>query len=157
MKVEDVYIYGFRGEAVKVKGTIRLPVTLGERTCSATQVMDFMIVDHDSSHNAIIGRPLLKEMRVVTSIYYLSMKFPTPGGIGIVRGCQYDSRECYLQSLKGFKRGRSLKDPAATNTSEMVNMTYIVQLPDEEDDFRRTKGKEVMEVDSDVELKPCLM
>ncbi|XP_063942768.1 uncharacterized protein LOC135150410 [Daucus carota subsp. sativus] len=155
MKVEDVYIYGFGREAVKVKGTIRLPVTLGEGTCSATQVMDFMIVDHDSSHNTIVGRPLLKEMRVVTSIYHLFMKFPTPGGIGIVRGCQYDSRECYLQSLKGFRKSRSLKEPTDANASEVVNLTYIVQFPDEEDSFKRIKGKEMMEVDSDAELKPC--
>nr|XP_017247956.1 PREDICTED: uncharacterized protein LOC108219166 [Daucus carota subsp. sativus] len=155
MKVEDVYIYGFGGEAVKVKGTIRLPVTLGEGTCSATQVMDFMIVDHDSSHNAIIGRPLLKEMRVVTSIYHLSMKFPTPGGIGVVRGCQYDSRECYLQSLKGFKKSRSLKEPLVANTGGEVNMTYFVQFPEEGDNLEQSKGKEPMEVDSDAELKPC--
>nr|XP_017228314.1 PREDICTED: uncharacterized protein LOC108203710 [Daucus carota subsp. sativus] len=94
-------------------------------------------------------------MRVVTSIYHLSMKFPTPGGIGIVRGCQYDSRECYLQSLKGFRKSRSLKEPADANASEVVNMTYIVQFPDEEDSFKRIKGKEMMEVDSDAELKPC--
>lgn len=128
MKVEDVYIYEFGGESVKVKGTIRLPVTLGEGTCSATQVMDFMVVDHDSSHNAIIRRPLLKGMRVVNTMYHLSTKFPTPGGIGVIKGCQYDSRECYLQFLKGFKKNISLKEPSVTGDTKvegMFNMTYI--------------------------------
>ena len=104
MRVEEIYIYGFGGEAVKIKGIICLPVTLGEGAVSVTQVMEYMIVDHESSHNVIIGRPLLKEMRVVTSIYHLSMKFPTPSGVGCIRGCQYDSRECYRKSIKVFKK-----------------------------------------------------
>lgn len=144
MKAEDVYIYGFGGEAVKSKGTTRLPITLGEGTCSSTQVMDFMMVDHGSSYNAIIGRPLLKEMRVVTSIYHLSMKFPTPGGIGVVRGCQYDSRECYLQSPKGFWKNKSLKESAImeeAKVSKTVNMSYIVQI--KKNRTRLSKGKEV--------------
>ena len=36
----------------------------------------------------------------MTSIYHLSMKFPTPNGVGCVRGCQADSRECYSKALR---------------------------------------------------------
>lgn len=95
MSVKNIYIYGFGGEATRVLGTIKLPVCIGEDPLMATQVIQFMIVDQESAHNALLGRPFLKEMRVVTSIYHLSMKFPTPKGIGCVRGCQDDSRECY--------------------------------------------------------------
>lgn len=45
MKVENIYIYGFGGESIKVKGIIRLPVMLGSGAFSATQDVDFMVVD----------------------------------------------------------------------------------------------------------------
>lgn len=130
LKVENIYIYGFGGESIRVKGTIRLPVTLGDGAKSATQIVDFMAVDQESSHNALIGRPLLKEMRVVTSIYHLSMKFPTPGGVGCVRGCQYDSRECYNRSVKGFKKNQGMD----VNGVRMdVNTLYLVEFPEDEE------------------------
>ncbi|XP_074377627.1 uncharacterized protein LOC141719144 [Apium graveolens] len=36
MYFEDAHIYGFTGEAVRVMGSVRLPVTLGERALSIT-------------------------------------------------------------------------------------------------------------------------
>ena len=80
MTRKTTYLYGFTCDAVRVKGTIKLPVTLGEDPVSATQVAEFMIVEDPTYYNALIGRPILKDMRVVTSIYHLSMKFPTPRG-----------------------------------------------------------------------------
>lgn len=68
MTVEDAWIYGFVGEAIKVMGRIRLPVTLGEGSLFATQMMEFMVLNQGSAHNALIGRLLLKGMKVVTSI-----------------------------------------------------------------------------------------
>ena len=50
--------------------------------------------------NGVTGIPLLKVLKVVTSIYHLTMKFPTAEEIGQVRGSQYDSREHYNKSLK---------------------------------------------------------
>lgn len=98
------HLYGFIGASVSVKGLIRLPVTLGDEPCIAIQVTDFMVVDQPSAYNAIVGRPILKEMRVVTSIYHLSMKFPTPQGVGCVRGIQFESRKCYNKALRSAKR-----------------------------------------------------
>lgn len=74
------YSYGFNRTLVSVKGSIMLPVTLEEEPYMTSQVTDFMVIDQHSAYNTIIGRPILKEMRVVTSIYHLSMKFPTPRG-----------------------------------------------------------------------------
>ena len=35
------------------------------------------------------------------------MKFPTPVGVGCVRGCQYDSRDCYNKTIRSaVKRGK---------------------------------------------------
>ncbi|KAL5543990.1 hypothetical protein UlMin_007774 [Ulmus minor] len=48
-----------------------------------------------SSYNAIIGRPTLNAIRAVTSTYHLLVKFPTVGGIGILKGDQQASRDIY--------------------------------------------------------------
>jgi hypothetical protein len=42
------------------------------------------------------------ELRVVTSISHLCMKFPTDEGVGLVRGEQKVARTCYNASLKGL-------------------------------------------------------
>ncbi|PON33959.1 hypothetical protein PanWU01x14_348440 [Parasponia andersonii] len=60
----------------------------------------FLVVDCPSAFNVVLGRPTLRELRAVTSIYHLTMKFPTQYGVGEVRGNQYDARICYNNSLK---------------------------------------------------------
>lgn len=73
------HLYGFTLVYVSIKGgLIRLPITLGDEPYTTTQVADFMVVDQQCTYNTIIGRPILKTMKVLTSIYHLSMIFPTP-------------------------------------------------------------------------------
>nr|XP_017221509.1 PREDICTED: uncharacterized protein LOC108198257 [Daucus carota subsp. sativus] len=127
MTVENLYIYGFGGEAIKAKGTIRLPVTLGEAPRAATQISEFVIIDHPSAHNALMGRPLLKDMRIVTSIYHLTLKFPTPGGVGCVKGSQYESRDCYGRSLKNFQEKRGVRPHEELHS---VHAIYFIQYPE---------------------------
>ncbi|XP_063948153.1 uncharacterized protein LOC135152236 [Daucus carota subsp. sativus] len=127
MTVENLYIYGFGGEAIKAKGTIRLPVTLGEAPRAATQVAEFVIIDHPSAHNALMGRPLLKDMKIITSIYHLTLKFPTPGGVGCVKGSQYESRDCYGRSLKNFRDKRGVPPHEELHS---VHVLYLVQYPE---------------------------
>lgn len=78
-------LYGFTENVVQIVGRVKLLITLGVEPSATTQVVEFMIVN--------------EEMRVVTSMYHLSIKFPTPNGVGCVRGCQADSRECYSRAL----------------------------------------------------------
>ena len=94
-----------------------------------TQMVSFMIVDQESSHNALIGRPMLKDMRIVTSIYHLCMKFPTPSGMGCVKGCQVDSRECYRKAMKGYRKQRKCKGEREAE-GEISNMLYVVEEPE---------------------------
>ena len=106
MSIKNIYIYGFGGEAMKVKGAIQLPVMIGEEPCFMTQMVSFMIVDQESSQNALIGRHMLKDIGIETSIYHMCMKFPTPREMGCVKGCQLDSRECYSKAMKGYCKQR---------------------------------------------------
>ena len=131
-------LYEFTGNLVHIVGKIKLPMTLGEGPLSVTQMIEFMVVNEDISYNVIMGRPSLMEMRVVTSIYYLVMKFPTPNGTGCVRGYQYESRECYSKAIQATeKSSRSPADMKIANNglgqvSGSYNMVVMMDLPPEE-------------------------
>ena len=79
-------LYGFTGDGVIPKGTIKLVVTLGEPPQTTIVMINFLVVNCSSVFNGILGKPLLKTLKVVTLIHYLTMKFPTAAGIGQVRG-----------------------------------------------------------------------
>ena len=91
-----------------LKGTIKLAVIMGEQPKVSTVMTEFFVVDCPSSFNGVIRRSLLKALKTVTSIYCLTMKFPTVEGIRQVRRRQYDSRECYNKSLMLAKKERKL-------------------------------------------------
>ena len=78
--------YGFTEESVISEGTIKLVVTLREAPQMATTVIDLFVVNYPSSFNRVLGIPLLKTLKSVTSIHCLMMKFPTTAGTGQVRG-----------------------------------------------------------------------
>lgn len=88
-------LYGFTGNSVPSDGILNLPVELGTHPCQHIQAVDFVVVDCPSSYNAIIGRPTLNAIRAVTSTYHLLVKFPTVGGVGIIKGDQQESRNIY--------------------------------------------------------------
>ena len=121
----DFSFLWFIGESVIPKGTIKLVITLGQTPRIATAVIDFLVVNYLSAYNRVLGRPLLRALRVVTSIHCLTMKFPTTDGIGQVRGRPWDSRECYNKSLEQVEKRKELpqtievektsKGPMATN------------------------------------------
>lgn len=64
-----------------------------------------MIVVMHPRHTFVLqhdpGRSGLHALEAVVSTLHLTMKFPTPGGIGVVRGHQRTSRNCYVTSCRG--------------------------------------------------------
>ncbi|KAL5577586.1 hypothetical protein UlMin_019285 [Ulmus minor] len=108
-------LYGFTRDSIHSKGVLNLPVELGTHPCQHIQSAEFVVVDCPSSYNAIIGRPTLNVIRAVTSTYHLLVKFPTVGGIGILKGDQQASRDIYeaanrssntysMNVIKAFKK-----------------------------------------------------
>ncbi|KAL5562028.1 hypothetical protein UlMin_031775 [Ulmus minor] len=89
---------GFTGDSISSEGILNLPVELGSSPCQHIQ-----------------------SIRAVTSTYHLLVKFPTVGGIGILRGDQTESREIYeaanrstqVQGINSSTKSRD--EPLATN------------------------------------------
>lgn len=87
---------------------ITLPITAGVSPRQVTKTVNFVVVDYPSAYNAIISRPTLKKMKVITSTYHLLMRFLTDEGVREVRGDQAAARECYVASLKSKKLKEAL-------------------------------------------------
>ena len=81
LKPEDLTTYrsplvSFKGKMVIPKGQIRLPVQAGADVVE----VDFIVVDAFSPYTAIIGRPWLHSLGVVSSTLHQKVKYPS--------GCQ---------------------------------------------------------------------
>ena len=96
----NTHLRGFSGEKVLPLGSIQLVLTLGETPCQATTTTRFLIVDAPSAYNMLLGRPFLNAIKAIPSAYHMMIKFPTVSGVGMVRGDQRVSRECYSASMK---------------------------------------------------------
>lgn len=99
-------IFGFNNATIYPKGIVNLPVTLGTDRASASTSIDFLLVDLDSEYNVILGRPALKDFRAVVSQPHFCVKFPTPEGVGVVRGQQKVARRCYEKNFKHMVKGQ---------------------------------------------------
>ena len=93
-------LVGFGGTRVHPLGEVTLLVTVGDYPQQITRDVTFLAVDCSSAYNAILGRPTLNSWKVVTSTYYLMIKFPTEYGVGEVRGDQVAACECYVAILE---------------------------------------------------------
>ena len=76
--------YEFTGDSVIPEGTIKLAVTLREPPRMTTVMIDFLAVKCPSAFNEVLGKPLLKALKVVTLIHSLIMKFPIAAEVGQV-------------------------------------------------------------------------
>ncbi|XP_052203996.1 uncharacterized protein LOC127809272 [Diospyros lotus] len=93
-----VPLVGFDGMVIHSEGLIRLPLTVGSGSHKSQVTLDFLVTDVPLAYNMILGRSGLSALRAVPSTYHMVLKFPTPGGIGKVKGDQRQARECYVAS-----------------------------------------------------------
>ncbi|KAL8519797.1 hypothetical protein ACS0TY_010654 [Phlomoides rotata] len=68
-----------------------------------------LIMDMPSSYNVVFGRPILNHFQVVISTHHMKMKFPIRDEVGKVKGGQYQSRRCYVDSVKIADKARTGK------------------------------------------------
>jgi hypothetical protein len=93
-------LIGFSGAAVNPLGVITLPVRMGSRPCAIAANVDFLVVKLQSIYSIILGRTALNLFGAVVSTSHLTIKFPTPKGIGVEKGDQVEARSCYIAALK---------------------------------------------------------
>nr|XP_023881236.1 uncharacterized protein LOC111993638 [Quercus suber] len=74
-------LVGFGGAKVFLLGAVTLAVTAGDYPQQITKDVTFLVVDHSSAYNAILGRPTLNAWKAATSTYHLMIKFPTEYGV----------------------------------------------------------------------------
>ncbi|GKV29043.1 hypothetical protein SLEP1_g38016 [Rubroshorea leprosula] len=70
--------------------------------------VSFLVVKMESAFNAILGRVTLCELKAVISQPHLCMKFPTPQGVGVLRGNQKMARACYQDTFKKVELAAAL-------------------------------------------------
>jgi hypothetical protein len=80
-----------------------------------------MVIDRPSAYNAILERTALNDLKVVTSMPHLSMKFLIEEGVGVEKGDQRMARECYNTSLtklpKAISSGKRQRRMGSSNHS----------------------------------------
>ncbi|XP_074378441.1 uncharacterized protein LOC141719978 [Apium graveolens] len=92
-------LYGFGNNLVLIQGTLYLLVIFGSAPNQVTHVIKFYVINTLSSYNGIIGHSALTRIQAITSISHLKIKFPTPTGIGEVKGDYEVTERCYSQAL----------------------------------------------------------
>uniref|UniRef100_A0A803NTQ8 Uncharacterized protein n=1 Tax=Cannabis sativa TaxID=3483 RepID=A0A803NTQ8_CANSA len=97
-------MYDFSEASIAPCGKIKLPLTVGKSPHTNTIMVTFIVVDTKSLYNAMTGRPSLYDLRAISSIFYLFIKFSMPTSIGRLLGNQRAARECYNTSLVVAKK-----------------------------------------------------
>lgn len=90
----------FRNKPILVKRMIPLLITWGNDDHAMTKRHDFLVVDLPSEHSAIFGRPPMKKLKLVSVVYYLTVKFPTPNGTGFIMSNKGTWRRCHILSIE---------------------------------------------------------
>ena len=101
LKLEDLTTYSsplvsFEGKMVVPKGQIRFPVQTG----SDVVEVDFIVVDVFSPYTAIMGRPWLHSLGVVSSTLHQKVKYPSGGQVLEIVGSQSMARQCLIAAIQ---------------------------------------------------------
>ncbi|KAG7588646.1 Retrotransposon gag domain [Arabidopsis suecica] len=85
-------LVAFTSDTSMSLGNIKLPVL----AAGVPKIVEFIVFDRPAAYNIILGTPWIYQMKAIPSTYHQCVKFPTPGGIGTIRGDQETSRSCHL-------------------------------------------------------------
>ena len=101
LRTEDLTPYSsplisFEGKVIIPKGQIKLPV----QTSSETVEVDFILVDAYSPYIALVVRPWLHTLGVVSSTLHQKIKYPSGGKIEEILGDQTMARQCMVAAIR---------------------------------------------------------
>nr|XP_023884743.1 uncharacterized protein LOC111996941 [Quercus suber] len=103
----DSSLLGFDGKTVIPKGQIKLPIQAGSEVVEVS----FIVVDAYSPYTAILVRPWLHAMRVVSSTLHLKVKYPFEGQVEELIGSQAMARQCLVVTIRHQSKGETLAIP----------------------------------------------
>ena len=86
----------FEGKVIISKGQIRLPVQTGSETVE----VDFIVVDAYSPYTAIVAKPWLHTLEVVSSTMHQKVKYPSEDRIEEILGDQAMARQCMIATIR---------------------------------------------------------
>ena len=100
LKLEDLTTYdsplvSFERKTVTPRGQIRLPI----QTDSDVVEVDFIVMDAYSPYMAIVARPWLHALKVVSSTFYQKVKYPSNGQVKETVGNQSMARQCMVAAI----------------------------------------------------------
>ena len=109
LKPENLVSYdfpqvGFDGKTVIPKGLIKLPVQAGSEVVD----VNFIVVDAYSPYTAILARPWLHTMRVISSSLHLKVKCPSGDHVEELVGSQAMARQCLVVTIRHQSEDKSL-------------------------------------------------
>ena len=101
LKPEDLTTYSsllvsFEGKMVVPKGQIRFPV----QAWADVVEVDFIVVDAFSPYSAIMGRPWLHSLGVVSSTLHQKVKYPSRGQVLEIVESQSMARQCLIAAIQ---------------------------------------------------------
>ena len=101
LRTEDLMPYSsplvsFEGKVIVPKGQIRLLVQIGSETVE----VDFIVVDAYFPYTAIVARPWLHTLGVVSSILHQKVKYPFEGQIKEILEDQALVRQCMVVAIQ---------------------------------------------------------
>nr|XP_023887887.1 uncharacterized protein LOC112000014 [Quercus suber] len=101
LKPDDLTPYNsplvsFEGRVVIPKGQIRLPMQTGPEVVE----VDFIVVDAYSPYTAIMARPWLHTLGVVSSTLHQKVKYPSEGQVNEILGYQSMARQCLVAAIQ---------------------------------------------------------
>ena len=88
-------LVSFEGKIVIPKGQIRLPI----QTDSKVVEVDFIVVDSYSPYTAIVARPWLHALGVVSSTLHQKVKYPSEGLDKEILVSQFVARQCMVAAI----------------------------------------------------------
>ncbi|XP_030924715.1 uncharacterized protein LOC115951699 [Quercus lobata] len=100
LKLEDLTTYNsplvsFEGKTVIPRGQIRLPIQTGLDVVE----VDFIVMDAYSPYTAIVARPWLHALEVISSTLHQKVKYPSNGQIKEIVGNQFMTRQCMVAAI----------------------------------------------------------
>jgi len=103
LKSKDLTVYdsplvSFNGKVVIPRGQIRLLV----QTRSEVVEVDFIVMDAYSPYIAIVVRPWLHALGVVSSTLHLKVKYPFGDQIEELAGSQSVARQCLVATIMHY-------------------------------------------------------